>query len=133
MEIKVITPSSRPTYVGKGRITKVLLEPKDGIDSFSCTHVVFPPGEESEKHGKRETAEVVYVVDGVLTLIEDNTAHEVPKGGFAVIPRGTKHIHANRTDNNLEILVFLVPAGPEQVFLERKLLASVEHDADRIP
>jgi quercetin dioxygenase-like cupin family protein len=130
--IRVIKLSECTTYVGKGRLTKVLLDADKGVDTFSCVRVLFPPGEASEPHAKSETIEVVIVLRGVLTLLTDDGEHEVPSGGVAVIPRGTRHIHANRTDDHVEILVLLTPPGPEQVFKERSPLGEVAHDADKI-
>ncbi len=132
MKVNIIRLEERPTYIGQGRLTKVVLEPSDGVDSFSCVRVLFPPGERSESHSKPGTTEVVITQRGTLTLISGGRQYPMPAGTVAVISPGTEHVHANLTGDPVEILVLLTPPGPEQVFKGRQSLGEVQHDSVKI-
>ena len=132
MKVNVIRPEDRPTYIGEGRLTKVLLEPSDGVDSFSCVRVLFPPGERSEPHAKPATTEVVITQRGTLTLISGGGQYSLPAGAVVIIEPGTEHVHANLTGDPVEILVLLTPPGPEQVFKGRQPLSEIQHDSAKI-
>ncbi len=132
MGVNLIRLEERPTYIGKGRLTKVVLEPSDGVDSFSCVRVLFPPGERSEPHAKPATTEVVITQRGTLTLIAEGEQYLLPAGAVAVISPGTEHVHANLTGEQVEILVLLTPPGPEQVFKDRQPLGAIRHDSAKI-
>ena len=132
MGVNLIRLEERPTYIGKGRLTKVILEPSDGVDSVSCVRVLFPPGERSEPHTKPATTEVVITQRGTLTLFADGEEFLLPAAAVAVISPGTEHVHANLTGEQVEILVLLTPPGPEQVFKDRQPLGEVSHDSSKI-
>ncbi|MFB6310053.1 MAG: cupin domain-containing protein [Salinirussus sp.] len=132
-EIETYAPSEQELYIGRGRLTNLVAGPDEGVDSFSCVRVRFPPGQTSEMHAKEETMEVVYVLEGELTLRTDSEAHIVGSDSVVVIPKGVAHRHCNEAERDLVHLVLMTPPGPEEIFKERRRLADVEDDADDIP
>lgn len=126
--MQVVDQNRVPTFAGTGRLTKILVDPSSGVKALSLVTVTFPPGERSEEHAKPGGHEVVYVVQGTLTLICGTVSHTVRQGSVAIIAPGERHVHANETTDPVTILVILTPPGPEQGFKRRLKLGEIHLD-----
>ena len=75
--------------------------------------------------------EVSLVTEGVLTVQLGHKRFEVPAGGIVWLPRGVPHTFANLSDSRVRATGLILPAGLEQMFLERDAyLNSVEGPPD---
>lgn len=132
-DVTIRSASEQALFVGKGRLTNLVAGPDQDIESFSAVRVLFPPGHTSEMHAKEETTEIVYVLEGELTLETESDRYTIEEDSVVVIPKGVAHQHRNETELDLKHLVLMTPPGPEEVFKDREELRYVEHDADMIP
>lgn len=65
-----------------------------GISQFGVNHVVLEPGMWSSlRHWHEGEDEFVYVLSGVLALVDDNGKHVLEAGGFAGFPAGASNAH----------------------------------------
>ncbi|MGD8417811.1 MAG: cupin domain-containing protein [Pseudomonadales bacterium] len=65
-----------------------------GISQFGVNHVVLEPGMWSAlRHWHECEDEFVYVLSGVVTLVDDNGKHVLEAGGFAGFPAGSSNAH----------------------------------------
>lgn len=72
-----------------------------GVTQFGVNLVTLQPGAWSSlRHWHEREDEFVYITDGVLTLVDDNGAHELGPGSFAAFPAGEPNGHhiQNRSD-----------------------------------
>jgi uncharacterized cupin superfamily protein len=81
----------------KRRLTKTL-----GISQFGVNYTTLEPGAFSAlRHWHEGEDEFVYVLDGQLTLVDDNGEHTLEAGAFCAFPAGDDNAHhlKNATDN----------------------------------
>ena len=72
-----------------------------GIADFGVNLTSLPPGKwSSQRHWHRDEDEVVFIVQGELTLVEDQGDTVLRAGDFATFPKnsGNGHHLQNRTD-----------------------------------
>lgn len=74
-----------------------------GITQFGLNHITLQPGHPPEGpwgHWHEREDEVVYVLSGEVTLVDDNGEHTLREGDFAAFPAGAANPHhlANRSD-----------------------------------
>jgi uncharacterized cupin superfamily protein len=72
-----------------------------GITQFGVNILTLDPGAWSAlRHWHEAEDEFVYVLDGVLTLVDDNGAHELTAGSIVGFPAGEPNGHhlQNRSD-----------------------------------
>jgi quercetin dioxygenase-like cupin family protein len=74
--------------------------------------------------------EAFYVLDGEVTVLLGDREIAASAGSFALVPRGTVHTYANRTDREARLLVIISPAGFERAFAE---MAEVAPSAEEPP
>lgn len=92
----------------EGRRKKQLGHPV-GLTRFGVNHTTLEPGAYSAlRHWHEGEDEFIYVLEGSLTLIDDNGQHPLTVGSFAGFPAGVANAHhlyshTNRPVNYLEI------------------------------
>jgi len=65
-----------------------------GIRQFGVNHITLEPGAMSSlRHFHEEEDEFVYVLEGEITLVDDNGAHRLVAGAFAGFPAGAANAH----------------------------------------
>lgn len=65
-----------------------------GLTQFGVNHVRLEPGSASAlRHWHEGEDELVYVLEGELTLIDDNGAHALGPGSYAGFPAGVANAH----------------------------------------
>jgi uncharacterized cupin superfamily protein len=75
---------------------------------FLADHPV-PPGYFVPPHRHRDDDELVFVIDGELTLIGENGETRLGSGGSATFVRGTLHGLRNDTDGTVRFVVAATP------------------------
>jgi uncharacterized cupin superfamily protein len=71
------------------------------LTQFGVNHVRLEPGAWSSlRHWHTVEDEFIYVLEGTLTLLDDNGPHELTAGMFAAFPAGERNGHhiQNRSD-----------------------------------
>jgi quercetin dioxygenase-like cupin family protein len=78
------------------------------------------PGEGPPLHLHANEDEFMYVLEGRLRFIVDETEHIGPAGSFVFIPRGIPHTWQNMGDGHARILFVFTPGSPGmERFVER--------------
>lgn len=100
------------TTLGKSRILKLRkLIPRMKTESLikppiskalKSGKVILSPGEEIGKHVTEKREELLVVLKGTATLIEEGKSTELHKGKTHYIPQGILHNVINKSDKELE-------------------------------
>jgi uncharacterized cupin superfamily protein len=75
-----------------------------GVESFGLNLLRLEPGERSRIHRHEHQEEVYLVLEGTLTLLVEEEAHEVPQGGLARVAPDVRRQLVNRRPERLRIL-----------------------------
>lgn len=113
-DVQVFRSKEFPKYVSQGLICWELVDltPYHPNAPFRITEVVFVPGEKSDIHSKK-CYEVMYVVEGTLTIVSGGKEHRLEKnGGSLVIPPDVKHQHFNKENEVLRFVMIHYMASP---------------------
>jgi uncharacterized cupin superfamily protein len=76
-----------------------------GITAFGVNGLVFPPHYEGPNHFHDTQDELYFVHRGTATFVLDGAEHEVREGGLVHVESTTPRMIANRTDDDLVLLV----------------------------
>jgi uncharacterized cupin superfamily protein len=104
---------------GFRKVRKVL-----GVTAFGVNGLVFPPHYEGPNHFHDTQDELYFVHRGTATFSFDGEEHEVGEGGLVHVESTTHRMIANRTDDDLVVLV----VGGKDGYVERD--GRVVTDAD---
>ena len=89
---RTFTPLRHPEWFEgnhEQRLARVL-----GVTQFGVNHVTLAPGAYSAlRHWHEQEDEFVFVLEGVLVLIDDNGEHELGAGMYAAFPAGEANAH----------------------------------------
>ncbi len=66
-----------------------------------------------DPHVHEENDELIYVLQGPVSVLIDQEWKELDTGGLAVIPKGTRHTFGNRADHRVGILNIVVDSAYE--------------------
>ncbi len=113
---------------GEGRATlDGRMVTKAGTDdthgAYSLQEVVVPPGRSIPAHLHHNEEEAWYVMEGELSFRLGERTLRAPAGMFVLGPRGLAHAYANSGTQTAKVLMIFSPAGFEQYFEERQVLA----------
>lgn len=100
-----------------------------GASQLFLATATLPPGHETPTHLHEIDEEVVYVLEGELTVILEGEEHTVGVGGTAFVPPGTWMALANRTDAPVVTLGVIARSEVEECF--RVLFSADADDAAR--
>ncbi|MGE0626139.1 MAG: cupin domain-containing protein [Pseudomonadales bacterium] len=87
--------------------TRLALAKAFGLTQFGVNHTTLAPGAYSAlRHWHEREDEFVFVLDGRLTVIDDNGEHEIGAGEFCAFPAGVANAHhvANFGDRPVVVL-----------------------------
>lgn len=100
---------------GNGSI-ELKVSGKDTGGAMSMLRQTLPPGGATSTHIHHNCEETVYPLVGNPTMTIDGNAFELALGETAVVPRGTPHAIANRSNEEIEFLFIVTPGGIEEFF-----------------
>jgi uncharacterized cupin superfamily protein len=90
--VSELRPMLRPEWFA-GRNEKRLAKPL-GLTQFGVNHVTLEPGAATAlRHWHAAEDEFVYVLEGEVTLVDDNGQHRMSAGHFAAFPAGEANGH----------------------------------------
>jgi len=98
-----------------------------GATDFVANHVVLPPGAwSSQRHWHEGEDEIVVVLAGAATLIDDAGRHPMQAGDVAVFPKndGNGHHLINETTRDCVLLALSRPEGSTVHYSDIDLLWS---------
>ncbi len=109
-ELPTMTGSTYPAPFDepcRGR-ANVRLGVAGGLTQFGVNRLTLPPGAwSSQRHWHAKEDEFVYVIDGEVTLVDDNGPVVLRRGDTACFPAGTRNGHhlVNRSERDAVLLV----------------------------
>ena len=87
---------------------KGLLSPSD--NPFANVNVIrVPPGGKVGRHHRTQQFETVWVIEGNVILILDQTEVPIKDGQLIAIPVGVEHALRNESPEPVELLTFFTP------------------------
>src|SRR3954447_8731862 len=86
-----------------------------GVSAFGVNGLVFPPHYEGPNHYHDTQDELYFVHSGTATFTFDGKEHQVGEGGLVHVDSTTHRQIANRTDDELVLLV----VGGKDGYVER--------------
>jgi quercetin dioxygenase-like cupin family protein len=91
----------------------------DGDGTFSLTEITLEPGYPGPvPHTHRTHVDSFFLLDGTLTLRLEHREVEAAPGSYGVVPPGSVHTFANRSDAPVRALNLMTPGGFEQYLKE---------------
>ena len=91
------------------------LGPATGLTDFAASHVVLKPGAwSSQRHWHNGEDEMLIMIAGEATLVEDDGEHIMRAGDIAVWPKGSTNGHHLRNDGDA-YCVFVALGGGKRV------------------
>lgn len=103
-DLPLIDAGSGPT----GPLQKIPLSDAGGLTHFGAWIFVLPPGSRSSiPHWHSSEDELIQILEGQATLIEDGNEHVLGPGAVCAYPAGLARAHGfeNRSDVELRLLV----------------------------
>jgi quercetin dioxygenase-like cupin family protein len=106
-----------PASVTCHALGKLIIRPV--VDSVSLggaetelAEITFPPGWDSTGAGHRHgRPEILYVLDGRLGHVVNDTLHEIPAGGVGIVRPGDRVRHQVLSDGPVRVLAVWAPGG----------------------
>ena len=95
---------------GKGTLeNRHIIEPDAMFGSATLfTEFFFDPGDSIGVHAHDNDAEVYYMLEGTLTLVEDGVETELKAGDASYAHSGTSHAIENRLDKPAKMLAVIL-------------------------
>lgn len=91
-----------------GRLVRVVSEAA-GLSDFVATHVTVPPGGwSSQRHWHEGEDEIVVVLSGRATLVDDDGRHPLRAGDVAAFRKGDGNAHHIVNDGDTPVVLFAV-------------------------
>lgn len=96
---------------GEGTIENIMiLEPEQMLGKCTlCAKFFFAPGTSIGEHAHVDDAEIYYVLEGELTVVEDGVEHILKPGDVAFTANGASHKVENRTTQQAVMLAVILP------------------------
>ena len=134
--LRAETEPARPRVIGPDEAGYVFVAPhaefrskvgsvSTGSSQLFMAIATYVPGGETPTHLHEIDEELLYVLDGEVTVTLDDQEHTVGPGGTVIVPPGTWMAIANRTESPAVVMGVLPRGELEEVF--RVLLSE---DAD---
>jgi mannose-6-phosphate isomerase-like protein (cupin superfamily) len=110
----VLAPGAGRTYA-MPTMRAVFKADGDETGSRCCVSEwwVEPRSEGPGAHTHDANDELFYVLEGTAAMLVGDIWHDAPRGSFILVPAGTRHDFANRTDAPMCLLNVFVPGGFE--------------------
>lgn len=85
---------------------------------YAMLEAIVPPGGGPPPHIHSREEESFYVLEGEITFQVGDERVDAKAGTFANMPVGSLHSFNNNTDKLARMIVYVAPAGLENMFLE---------------
>ncbi|MGH2873812.1 MAG: cupin domain-containing protein [Solirubrobacteraceae bacterium] len=125
-EITIVAPGDGDAVL-TGPATVRIIEDGSATDHRLGIGIITlaPHAEGPPQHWHEQHDEGFYVLSGTATFSAGEATHEVPAGGFVMVPPKAVHTFANHTDQTVEILNTFTPDLYVQYFRDaRDMMAS---------
>lgn len=114
LDIAAVPPAAGSDYpppfaaAASGRLVRDLAD-GGGLEDFVATHVTIPPGGwSSQRHWHEGEDEIVVLLSGTATLVDDDGSRAMHAGDVAVFRKGDGNAHHLRDDGDAPCVVFAV-------------------------
>lgn len=101
-----------------GDVYRFLATGEDTEGKYALWEALVLPGGGPPPHVHSREEEGFYVLDGEVTLYINDQRTVATAGMFVNMPIGTLHAFKNESDKPLKMLIWVAPAGLEQMFFE---------------
>ena len=101
-----------------GDVYRFLAVGEDTDGRYASVEAVVPPGGGPPPHVHSREEESFYVLEGEITFQVEDRRFVAPAGTFANMPAGSLHSFRNETQKPARVLISVIPAGLEKMFLE---------------
>lgn len=116
---QVMRPESALTFSVPGEETiRILLNGEQTRGQLALLVGDFTPGSGAPLHQHRYEDEVIYTLDGALSVQLGQEMGTAGAGAVAFLPRGVPHAFHNSSDQIVKALAIVTPAGFENYFTE---------------
>lgn len=131
--------SRQPTVVRSGEGTVItavgdryrfLAVGGDTAGRYAIWHATVYPGGGPPPHVHTREEEGFYVLKGELTFFADGQSFVGGPGTFVNLPVGGEHRFRNETDEPVEVLILVAPAGLEEMFRRTGVEVGTDTDTD---
>jgi quercetin dioxygenase-like cupin family protein len=114
MKITVINAVAQPFQERMGRRIQVLFDDANpDASQIQLMTVEYPTRVVATANHSHESSQTIFVLEGVLTIEEEDAVHRVEAGSVINIPPGVPHRHSNYEDRPLRQLVIWNPPSEE--------------------
>jgi quercetin dioxygenase-like cupin family protein len=108
--------------VGSGNRARILAAADQTGGAFTVLEYEEAVGFVTPWHSHLDADEMLYVLEGTLTVFMGGQRQEIGVGSYVFIPKGVAHAQGNRTRQRLRLLVQYSPSGFEHFFPARQAL-----------
>ena len=96
---------------------KILVDPNSiGPSIASLINLTYLPGAHVTSHKHVYSSEIIYVLNGVLTVKVDGIIKNVTPNSSVFIPAGSFHEYLNDSSDVVQFIQFYSPAAPEEEY-----------------
>lgn len=112
------TPPQGLTVAVAGDVCRFLITGEETDGKYALIESTVGPGAGPPPHIHSREEEGFYILEGEITFTVNGERILATPGMFANMPIGSLHMFKNETDKTARMLITIVPAGLEQMFLE---------------
>src|SRR5687768_13374995 len=111
-------PAQGRTVAVVGDVYRFLATGDDTYGRYALWEAIVPPGGGPPPHVHSREEEGFYVLEGEITFQVGGERIVARAGTFANMPVGTPHSFKNESGQPAKMLIWVAPAGLEQMFFE---------------
>jgi quercetin dioxygenase-like cupin family protein len=112
------TPSEGRTIAMVGDVYRFLATGDDTSGKYMLLEAIVPPDGGPPPHVHSREEEGFYILEGEMTFQVGDQRIVASAGTFANLPVGTQHSFKNESDRPARMLIFVAPAGLENMLFE---------------
>jgi quercetin dioxygenase-like cupin family protein len=110
--------SSGDSIAVVGDVYRFLATSDDTEGKYAFWHAIVPPGGGPPPHVHSREEESFYLLEGEITFYVGDERRVATAGTFAAVPIGMLHRFKNESSDPASMLISVVPAGLERMFME---------------
>lgn len=112
----VVKPGEGPVVAAVGDHYRFLAVAGETDGRYAIWHATVHPGGGPPPHVHSREEEAFYVLKGELTFFANGESFVGGPGTFVNLPVGGEHRFRNETNDPVEVLILVAPAGLEEMF-----------------